>query len=286
MWISSGVRRHFQASVHFAHRGSGQAFTYHLRLTDVQGNVSEYESPPGTVVVLSPNTDAPAIAGNVDISYVGSDRAIVRWVTDEASTSTARLFVGLVDTGYVIHDPAPVVAHQLELTRLGALPSQFSVHVESCNPDGLCVEDSADAELQSPDTTPPSFVQPLAAISVGTSTAVLGWTTSEPATSEVHFQETAGRQIARTRIEPRKVVTHRVTLTRLSPGICYQVSASSADPAGNRADSEDVNLCTGPVSATTLMVRLLAMALLAVLGIAVVTARKRSRGRIGANRSP
>lgn len=281
MWISSGLRRRFQASVNFAHRGGGQAFTYHLRLTDVQGNVSEYESPPGTFVVLAPNPDAPAILGDVDVSYVGSDRAIVRWVTDQASTSTARVFDGLVDTGYVIHDPAPVVAHQLELTRLGGLPSQFTVHVESCNPDVRCVEDSVDAELQAPDTTAPTFVQPLAAISIGTSSAVLGWTTSEPATSEVHFQETSGRQITRTRIEPRKVVTHRVTLTRLRPGICYQVSASSADPAGNRADSADINLCTEPVSATTPTVRLGVGLLLAALGVIAVGARGRSHALDG-----
>src|SRR5262249_45769708 len=149
-------------------------------------------------------------------------------------------------------DATPERLHQLELTRLDLFQTPFNVVVESCNPEALCVQGSVATQLQPRDNSPPAFQGPVQVAQRGQDAAFLAWRTDEPSTSEVHYQARTQRDTGWMRIESRKVTDHRITLTRLQRGTCYQATVSSVDPAGNRVTfPQTLDLCVGPVQSAS-----------------------------------
>jgi hypothetical protein len=277
MWISSALRRRFHANVRIrALRGArAGSYAYRLRLTDMEGNTSTFASPPGELIRLEKDMSPPVIQSPIEAVYAGADRVIVRWTTDEASTSAARIQVGGSETGYRVFDPAPVRRHQVELTRLDVFQGPFDVLIESCNPEQLCVQGAVATQLQPRDDDPPAFQGPAQVVQRGADRALFLWATDEPATSVVRYRERIPRQTGWTRIDSRKVTQHRVLVTRLRPGVCYEATVASVDPAGNSVQfPQTLDLCTGTVDSSSRAVAGASALALAGAGIALLRRRR------------
>jgi hypothetical protein len=93
------------------------------------------------------------------------------------------------------------------------------------------------------DTTPPKITD-VKVTEIGVNSAVLTWTTSEPATSEVHYGATKSYGWAE--IDGNLVTAHKLPLNTafLSPGHSYHYTVKSVDPAGNATSTNDAEFST------------------------------------------
>lgn len=88
------------------------------------------------------------------------------------------------------------------------------------------------------DTTPPTITQ-VAVSSIGTKSATVTWTTSEPANSEVDYGINNGYGL--TAGDSNFVTAHKMVLDSalLEPGTQYHFIVKSVDPSGNASSSKD-----------------------------------------------
>lgn len=89
----------------------------------------------------------------------------------------------------------------------------------------------------------PLTISSVSATSITTTTALLGWTTSGPADSQVDYGTTAnyGQSSA---LDATRVTNHSATLTNLSPATLYHYRVKSHDSSGNLATSADLSFVT------------------------------------------
>jgi len=104
----------------------------------------------------------------------------------------------------------------------------------------------------SPDTTPP-IISNVSVTDVAGTSAVISWTTDEPATSEVLYRRTdihpASLYLP---VSDENLVTSRsVSLSELAAGTNYHYWVKSKDASGNEAMSEDNIFTTLPLPPTS-----------------------------------
>jgi len=97
------------------------------------------------------------------------------------------------------------------------------------------------------DTTAPT-ISVVAATGVSATSATIGWTTSEAATSQVQYGPTTAYG-AVTAVDPALVVAHAVVLTGLAPSTRYYYRALSTDGAGNARTGSRLSFTTAPAAA-------------------------------------
>jgi len=94
----------------------------------------------------------------------------------------------------------------------------------------------------STDTTAPT-ISNVVVTSVGESSVIVTWTTSESATSEVSYGETSALELA-TSSDSSSSTSHAITLTGLTSGETYYFAVSSTDGSGNEATSSTSTFTT------------------------------------------
>lgn len=97
------------------------------------------------------------------------------------------------------------------------------------------------------DTTAP-IIKDLKVVEAGINFAVITWTTSEPATTEVNYGLNTGYGLSATDSNP--VTEHKITLNSplMLPATDYHYMVKSVDPAGNATSSEDAKFSTKGLS--------------------------------------
>ena len=103
---------------------------------------------------------------------------------------------------------------------------------------------AAPAPAEAPKDTSPPTITKVEAKEITATTAVITWTTSEPATSEVTYGPSQEYGIAAA--DTNTVTDHKVTLSSplVTPGTKYHYMVKSVDPAGNAAASSDATFTT------------------------------------------
>ncbi len=91
------------------------------------------------------------------------------------------------------------------------------------------------------DTTPPT-ISNVDVTNITSDSAVITWTTDEPATSKVYYGTTTS--YGNTAYDGSYVTSHSITLTGLSAGTTYHFMVESTDQAGNTAQSSDYTFTT------------------------------------------
>ena len=80
-------------------------------------------------------------------------------------------------------------------------------------------------------------------MTVTETSALVTWTTSEPATSQVAYGITSSYEIG-TESQPALVTSHAIPLGGLSPGVTYRYQITSVDGAGLAGQSGDLTFTT------------------------------------------
>ncbi len=92
------------------------------------------------------------------------------------------------------------------------------------------------------DNVPP-IISAVTAKEITTTSAIITWTTNEPADSRVEYGLAAALGFT-TPLDSKMVTTHSVTITGLNPGTWYYYRVNSRDLAGNPAQSKIFELLT------------------------------------------
>ena len=221
--------------------------TYIFRVgsVDAAGNGPTY-SPNGTFNTLASPGDItpPIITSGPTVVFVDQTTAIVEWTTDEPATS-ALAFGPNQSLGSSIAGPATTFTqpHSMKLTGLSPQTTYYA-QVTSEDPNHNKIQSSVFtfATLAVPDTTPPVITAGPTVLSTTDTTITVVWTTNEPATSGVSYNDGSHFNLVSDAALTRD---HQTTLSGLSSQTSYSVTVSSTDAVGNGPT------LGGPVQATT-----------------------------------
>ncbi|MFT3914337.1 MAG: Ig-like domain-containing protein [Anaeromyxobacteraceae bacterium] len=185
-------------------------------------------TPAGTVLV---NGGAPATATRAVTLGLTSSGPVtqMRFSNDGRSWSTAEPFAATKAWTLTTNDGTKTVRAQF-----GSAGGTWSATAS----DSIVL-----------DTTAPTISSVAATNVLGTS-ATIGWTTSEAATSQVEYGPTTSYG-AVTPLDPALVTTHQVALAGLSPSTPYFYRVVSADWAGNTRTSAGSSFTTAAVADQT-----------------------------------
>ena len=166
---------------------------------------------------------------------VGSNSAVITWLTNEPATSEVRY--GLT-TAYELSATDDTLVTDHRVTLIGLDPSTtYYFMVRSRNAEGLeYAFTGLSFTTSGPDATPPVISE--ITVSRNMNSAIVRWLTNEPATSQVEY----GTEItygSETPLDTDLVTVHSVTLEGLLVDTLYHFRVKSMDGAGNLAVSGD-----------------------------------------------
>ena len=179
------------------------------------------------------------VLSSVVVDSVTSSSAVVRWQTNIPSNSSIEY--GLTydygdDTGV---DPEMTLSHRMLIEGLAPASTYHFRAVSTDAFDRTAV--SGDHVLE---TAPsPLEIADVTVSGVGPTWAVIGWTTTRPATSRVEYGLTDGYGQESSE-DTLAVLEHSVMLTGLSDGTSYHFRAHSRDGYGLDASSPDSTFTT------------------------------------------
>ena len=132
-------------------------------------------------------------------------------------------------------------------TGSAAVPDDFN---GTARPQGGAI-DIGPYQYTGGDTTPPT-ISGVQATNLQTTTATIGWTTGEAATSQVQFGTTTDYGLS-TPFDSGATLSHTVSLGRLLSGTGYHFRVVSVDAAGNIALSPDATFSTTSSETVTVL---------------------------------
>lgn len=206
---------------------------------------------PVQVTIQTPSdTTAPVISG-IGTASLGITDATLAWSTNELANSTLEYGT---NQNYGTHATIPLSAllsHSATLTGLSPNTTYYyCIHATdlSQNSSNSCphsfTTDAAPVTIpQTPtDTTAPQ-ISLITVVPIATSTATIGWTTNELATSSLQYGLTTNYG-STVYLAGASALTHSTSLSGLQPNTTYHFRIISTDAAGNTQMSVDETFST------------------------------------------
>ncbi|MFZ5876797.1 MAG: fibronectin type III domain-containing protein [Nitrospirota bacterium] len=211
-------------------------YHYRVRSTDAAGNTAS-SSDFSFTTSAAPDTTAPTLSSIAAGSVTGTG-AVITWTTNEAASTQVEYGPTTAYDASTALNATLLTAHSAALSGLQAATT-YNYRVRSTDAAGNTAVSGnrTFTTAAAPDTTGPSIFN-VATTDVTPTSAVVTWTTNEPATSQVEYGATTSygqRSVANATL----LTTHRETLSGLSPGTSYHLRVRSADAAGNLSVSGD-----------------------------------------------
>jgi peroxiredoxin len=180
------------------------------------------------------DTTPPSIQSG-PISSTTETGATITWITDERTTSQVNYGETETYGSSTTPDTNLSTSHSVTLTELDP---NTTYYFEVMSEDAAGNEATAKGELKTlatADTIPPT-ISGVNISNITESSAIITWTTNEPATSQVNYGETETYGSSTTP-DTNLTTSHTVTLTGLDDGTTYNFQVISKDSSGNEATS-------------------------------------------------
>jgi parallel beta-helix repeat protein len=185
---------------------------------------------------------APVISA-VTVASVTTNSAVVTWTTNEPADTQVEYGTTTAYGTSTTLNTAKVTQHSVTLTNLASLTTyQFRVKSRDAASNLAVSGNQSLTTTTTADTTAP-VISAVSASSITTNSAVITWTTNEPADTQVEYGTTTAYGTSTT-LNTAKVTQHSVTLSNLSAGTTYQYRVKSKDAASNLAVSTNRSLTT------------------------------------------
>lgn len=206
--------------------------TYHYIVVskDASGNTATSSDQTFTTTSL-PDGTSPTISEIV--ATASSTSALVNWTTDEVADSAIE-FGTTTSYGDIASSTELTTSHGITLVDLLPLTTyHFRILTSDASGNIATSSDQTFTTTIGPDVTPPTI----------TWAPVLGWTTNEPADTQVQFG-TTNAYGSSSPLDSSLVTSHLVYLQDLASGTTYHYRLVSRDGAGNVMMSPDLVLVT------------------------------------------
>jgi hypothetical protein len=210
---------------------------------NLSGNLAQ------SIVLQRPDSTPPQIVAGPVVIHLSDTSVSIAWTTNEPATSVVDFGIGSLQrrlTSNVL-----TLEHLVTLIDLDP-QAIYSYRAASTDRSGNGPVTSAIGTFttQAPpgDVTPPVFTSAPGVTFADQTTALVEWTTDEPATTQVEYGETEA--LGRSRLGASFDTTHRLSLASLSADTQYFVRVRSEDPDGNRTTSGIFSFRTAAVPDT------------------------------------
>ncbi|MBI5134824.1 fibronectin type III domain-containing protein [Candidatus Uhrbacteria bacterium] len=218
--------------------------TYHFKVEskDAAGNVSA----SGDVTLTTraaPDITAPIIS-DVNVSATTDHSATIQWTSNEGATSQVLYGTTASYGSSTTIDSSLTTSHSVALSGLAA-NTTYHYQVKSVDGSGN-ISTSADATFTTAgDATAPT-ISNLVVTNVARTTAIVRWTTSEPATSKVSYSagSSFNADTAFSLSSSALLGNHSMLIVGLSANTTYTLKVDSVDASGNAAASAQLTFTT------------------------------------------
>jgi len=210
-------------------------YTVVVAITDIASNGPVTSEPLTVTTLFDLDILPPEITGPI-VTDITQSTAIVRWSTNEASTSGVSYSDGSSDNS--LEDEALVTTHVMYLSGLSA-STTYTLTASSTDAAGNGPSISAPVEfttLALPDTTAPHIIAGPFVENITTHSAEILWTTNESA-SHLVLLGLADNALDQTFSLTGFSTDHRVPVTNLLSDTLYFFRVKSSDLAGNTVTS-------------------------------------------------
>ncbi|MCB2154830.1 fibronectin type III domain-containing protein [bacterium] len=224
-----GIRS--QHSVLLSGLAPGETYFVRASATDSSSNGPTLSPVTSFRTQSVSDTQPPVILGGPVVVSIEHDSAIVEWTTNEPADSSVA-FSAMRSSETLVTDSALVRDHRIALSGLAAETS-YSAFVSSTDGSGngpVVSPSITFRTLHAPDTTPPVITSGPMAIDVTDSEATIVWTTNEPATSGVSYNDGT---VFGVHSDTALVTAHSVQLVDLDAATIYYFTVSTKDASGN-----------------------------------------------------
>ena len=224
--------------------------TYHYRVKsrDAAGNLAV----SGDYTFTTPNTPdtTPPVISDVEVINVTDTEVTIRWITDEPATSRVQYGYTAAYGFFTPLNSTLVTTHTVVISGLDPdTRYHFRVISQDATGNQAASGDYVFDTEPGPDTTPP-VIDNIEVIQITDTTAVITWTTDEPATSQVEYGTTPAYGLM-SDPDNNLVLSHAVHLTSLTQDTLYHFRVHSRDEAENLATSGDGQFTTEETPDTT-----------------------------------
>jgi len=237
--------------------------TYHFRVSSVD---AEGYGPGANVADNNPSVDFtfttsgggpdetdPVITSIPTVTDTTNNSVTIYWETNEASTSIVEYQAGSAGPPYSetpVTDGTHILAHSITINGLsGSTTYHYRVGSTDASANGpIYSDDYIFTTDPDPDSTDP-VISGVTVTGISDSTAIIEWTTDEPATSVVQYGTTSSYGLTQT--VAGYAQNHSVTLTDLNGNTLHHFRVASADAVPNGpAYSSDYTFTTEPTPDT------------------------------------
>jgi hypothetical protein len=226
------------------------ATTYHYRVKSRDGAGNLTVSGDYTFQTdEAPDTVPPEIT-DIQVTDILDTQVTITWRTDEPATSQVQYGYTEAYGEVTPLDTDLVTFHVVNVSGLEP-DSHYHFRVGSRDEAGN-QSVSGDHEFDTapaPDTTPP-LIDNIEVTQITDTTAVISWTTNEPATTQIEYGTSPAYGLM-TELDNTYVIYHQQVLTGLSPETVYHFRVLSSDEAGNAAASGNQQFTTEATPDTT-----------------------------------
>jgi type VI protein secretion system component Hcp len=230
--------------------GLAAGTTYHFRVKSKDAAANPAVSGDFTFKTLDPpDTTAPVISAVV-VTGITTSGATITWTTDEAADSQVEYGPNTNYGSATTLNGSMVTSHSQTLSGL-AESTTYHFRIKSRDvASNLTVSGDFSFKTSDPVDTKLPVITGVGSSAVSSSTAMITWTTDEPADSQVNFGPNTFYGSSTT-LATSMVTTHEQQLSGLSASTTYHYRVLSKDAAGNLAISGDYTFTTPVASDTT-----------------------------------
>lgn len=197
------------------------------------------------IVLQRPDTMPPTIVSGPTVLHLSDTSVSIGWTTNEPATSAVSFGLGAL--AQTIGENALVTNHSVTLLDLVGLQT-YTYQVSSTDRAGNGPVASVQAFFTTQpfpgDITPPVITGGPSVAFLDQTTAIVQWTTDEPATSTLEYGETPNLGTVIASPFGRFLQSHSVRITGLTPATTFFLRVRPADPDGNEVESGLVSLTT------------------------------------------
>lgn len=203
----------------------------------IGGGIYYFINRPGTTV--TPNAiENSVLSQDVSVQSTSETGAAITWKTDRPASGQV---IVRDSSGAVVAETTSQetsdTSHSAEIT---GLKPNTTYHYTIVSTDDAGNETTSEGKLQTSaavtaDKTPPTILG-VNVSNVTESSAIITWTTNEPATSQVKFEKNE-KIGSTTPVDKNLTTNHSIRLAKLDSGATYSCSVISRDAAGNEAVS-------------------------------------------------